>query len=232
MKNNLGIIFVVLAVLAIGAAVVYSNYAGNQANEGVEITANVKGSLDADVTLVKYSDFQCGACAQFAPYVDELVTDYGDQLRVEYRHFPLISIHPFAVPAARAAEAAGQQGKFWEMHDALFENQAQWSGGGSPTPFFYQYAEEIGLDMDLFRQHMRASLIEDHVNDQFREARELGFSGTPSFTLNGEQMQFQTFEEFRSQVEVAIGVIQPTAETGVTGDQPAADTGPDVQFGI
>lgn len=233
MKNNLGIIFAVLAVVAIGAAVAYSNYAGNQANEGVEITANVKGNPDAEVTLVKYSDFQCPACAQFAPYVAELATDYSDQLRVEYRHFPLISIHPFAVPAARAAEAAGQQGKFWEMHDALFENQSQWSGGGSPTPFFYQYAEEIGLDMDLFRQHMRASLIEDHVNDQFRQARELGFTGTPSFTLNGQPMSFQTFEEFRAQVEAALGVNQPVAdEAAATDGRPAAAAEPDVQFGI
>lgn len=195
-----------IAVVLIAASVWYSNYVGEQANEGVTFEPHILGNPDAEVVLVEYSDFQCPACQQFAPIVKEVVNEYGDQLRFEYRHFPLTAIHPFAVPAARAAEAAGQQGQFFAMHDLLFENQSTWSNSGNPNVFFTQYAEELGLDMDLFKQHMRASIITDKVNDEFNEARDLGFTGTPTFTLNGERMAFNTFEEFVGQIEAAIGV--------------------------
>lgn len=206
-----------LAVVLIGASIWYSNYVGEQANEGVSFEPHVLGNAEADVVLVEYSDFQCPACGQFAPIVKDVIDEYGEQLRFEYRHFPLTSIHPFAVPAARAAEAAGQQGEFFAMHDLLFENQSNWSNSGNPTVFFNQYAEEIGLDMDLFSQHMKASLITDKINEEFSEARERGFTGTPTFTLNGEQMTFNTFEEFITQIEAAIG-IEATSTEEMTED--------------
>ena len=183
-----------VAVLAIGAAVLYAKQSTEKANEGVVIEAHVKGNPDAAVTLVEYSDFQCPACAQFYPIINEILAE----------HFPLINIHPHAVPAARAAEAAGQQDKFWEMHDKLFENQTTWSRSSNPVAFFNQYAEEIGLDMGTYRRHFGASVITDSINKSFDEARSYGFNGTPSFLLNGEEMTFETFEEFRSMIEEAI----------------------------
>lgn len=216
MKNPWVLIGAV-AVVLIGASIWYSNYVGDQANEGISFEPHVLGNAEADVVLVEYSDFQCPACGQFAPIVKDVIDEYGEQLRFEYRHFPLTSIHPFAVPAARAAEAAGQQGEFFAMHDLLFENQSNWSNSGNPNAFFTQYAEEIGLDMDLFNQHMKASLITDKINDEFSEARERGFTGTPTFTLNGEQMVFNTFEEFITQIEAAIG-IEATSTEEVTED--------------
>ncbi len=137
------------------------------------------------------------------------------------------------MPAAKATEAAAQQGEFWAMHDALFENQDQWSNSGAPLPLFVTYAEEIGLDTDLFRRHMRASVIDDHINAQFQEARDLGFTGTPSFTLNGQPMQFETFQGFRDQVEAAIGVTSTTTDSASpAAGQPAAAADADVRFGI
>lgn len=229
MKNHIGKIFAVLAVVAVGGAIVYSNYVSNQANQGVSFEAHVKGNPTATVTLTEYSDFQCPACAAFVPYVAEMVDMYGDSLQVEYKHFPLITIHPYAVPAARAAEAAGQQGKFWEMHDVLFENQQIWSNSGNPIPMFFNYAEQIGLDMDTFRQHMRSSRIEEKVNDEYKEARSLGLTGTPSFFLNGERMQFETFDDFRAQIAAAVGGV---ADNGENETAPAAAEELDVQFGI
>jgi len=234
MKDHIGKIFAVVAVVAIVGSIAYANHVANEANEGIVLTDHIKGNEAAAVKLTEYSDFQCPACAQFYPVIQDIMADYGDQIAFEYKHFPLISIHPFAVPAARAAEAAGQQGKFWEMHDKLFEEQQTWSNSGNPISFFNTYAEEIGLDVELFKRHYKASLIEESVNDDFRQARDLGLTGTPSFFLNDERMDFTSFPEFREQIEAAIGVDTatatgtPTVEVG--GVEAAGEA--DVRFGL
>lgn len=230
MKKLLNIkMFVFLAFVAVAAAIVYSNFAAKEANEGVEVKQYIKGNPDAAVVLTEYSDFQCPACGQFYPVVKELLETHGDDLALEYKHFPLISVHPFAVPAAKAAEAAGQQGKFFEMHDKLFENQQIWSRAANPRAFFSQYAEEIGLDVELFNRHYRASILEEKIEGEFNEARELGLTGTPSFLLNGERLQFETFEEFTTAIEAAVNPAQST-DTATPTDSGASDTG--VRFGF
>lgn len=204
MKKHFWKIVGLVALLLVAGSFVYSQRASEQANEGVTLEARIKGNPEAKTVLVEYSDFQCPACAQFYPVVREIVQEHGDNLKVEYRHFPLINIHPQAVPAAKAAEAAGVQGKFWEMHDKLFDNQATWSRSSSATAYFKQYAEEIGLDVDKFKRHMDSSMIAGAINNSFNEARDLGFTGTPTFLLNGVQMEFTTFEDFKGQIEAAI----------------------------
>ena len=219
--------FVVVAVVLIGASVVYSQYASNKANEGVVIEPHIKGNPDASVDLVEHSDFQCPACGQFYPVVKEVMDLYGDQIRFEYKHFPLVSIHPYAVPAAKAAEAAGQQGKFFEMHDMLFENQSTWSKASNPQAYFVQYAEEIGLDIALFKKHVGASSIDKRIEDDFNEARTLGLTGTPSFFLNGEKMEIDSFSGSIENIEAALGITSNTP----TSTQ-STETSPDVTFGL
>lgn len=204
MKKHFWKIVALVAVVLVVGSMVYANRAAEKANEGVTLEARVKGNPEAKVVLVEYSDFQCPACAQFYPYVKEIMEENGDDIRFEYRHFPLINIHPQATPAAKAAEAAGVQGKFWEMHDKLFENQNTWSKSSNPNGYFTQYAEELGLDVALFKQHQDASMIAEAVENSFNDARSQGFSGTPTFLLNGQEMKFETFDEFRSQIEAAI----------------------------
>jgi len=204
-KRHFWKIVALVAVILIVGSFVYSQQAAKQADEGVVMEARIKGNPDAEVELIEYSDFQCPACAQFYPYVNDLMAEYGDSIRLEYRHFPLINIHPQAVPAARAAEAAAQQGKFWEMHDKLFENQTVWSRAANPSAHFSQYAEEIGLDVSLFRRHLGSTVINSAITDSFNDARERGFTGTPTFLLNGEVMEVTTFEDFRNQIEAAVG---------------------------
>lgn len=223
MKKHIWKIIFASAVILMAGSFLYANYASNKANEGVTLSSHVKGNADASVTLTEYSDFQCPACAQFYPLVQDLLKQYGDRIAFEYKHFPLISIHPYAVPAAKAAEAAGVQGKFFEMHDMLFENQNAWAKSATPQVFFAQYAEELGLDVVLFKQHMRASVIEDVIEAQFNEAQGLGLTGTPSFFLNGERMEFETYSDFIAAIEAALGVT-PAAETG--------SNTPSVQFGL
>lgn len=203
-KKHFWKIVALIAVLALGGAIYYSKQAAEKANEGVVINTHVKGNPEAKVELIEYSDFQCPACGQFYPYVKEIIEDYGSDIRFEYRHFPLITVHPSAVPAARAAEAADQQGKFWEMHDKLFENQSVWSKSSNPSSLFNQYAEELGLNMDQFKRQQNAAMIADAIDKSFQDARSRGFSGTPTFLLNGEKMQFETFEEFRSAIDAAV----------------------------
>lgn len=228
-KDNSWKIILGVVVVLMAASFWWAGTAGSKANVGVEDKTFVKGNTEASVAIVEYSDFQCPACATFVPLVNEIIAEYGDQVSFEYRHFPLISIHSYAVPAALAAESAGQQDKFYEMHDLLFENQSVWSNSGTPLVYFNQYAEQLGLDVDLFKQHMRSSILDQKIEESFNEARELGLSGTPTFFLNGERMQFDTYEDFINQIEVAIN--GPSSDNGST-TAPAVDISSDVIFGV
>lgn len=230
-----------MAVL-IGGSVWYSNSVAKTYNEGVEVKAHIKGGENAAVTLVEYSDFQCPACGAFQPVLNEVLAQYGDQIKFEYKHYPLVQIHPFAEPAARAAEAAAQQGKFFEYADMLFAKQAEWSKGSNPTGFFTRYASELGLDMDLFAKHQKSSLLADNVRANMAEARGLGLTGTPSFYLNGVKMENKTFDEFKAQIEAAVN---PSVDFSIPGEElrmipvegeasstVQATATPAVQFGI
>jgi protein-disulfide isomerase len=241
MKNPWVVIGVLMVVL-IGGSVWYSNSVSGTYNVGVAVKAHIKGGADAAVTLVEYSDFQCPACGAFQPVLNEVLAQYGDKIKFEYKHYPLVQIHPFAEPAARAAEAAGQQGKFFEYADMLFAKQAEWTKGSNPTGFFTRYASELGLDMDLFAKHQKSSVLADNVKANMLEARGLGLTGTPSFYLNGVKMENKTFEEFKAQIEAAVNpkvdfnlppedlkIIPVDGEATTTVEATAT---PAVQFGI
>jgi protein-disulfide isomerase len=228
MKNPWVIIGIITVVL-IGGAVWYSSHTATQSNEGVVAgTQHVKGNPDAPVKLVEYSDFQCPACAAFQPVINDVLETFGDQISFEYKHFPLSAIHPLAEPAARAAEAAGQQGKFFEFHDKLFENQAAWSRSQNPTTFFIRYAEEVGIDTAQFRRQLRSSILRDEVRADAAEGRSLELTGTPSFFLNGERMEIQTYQDFFDQIARAVDPTYGQA-TGTEAVAPAAES---VRFGI
>lgn len=241
MKNPWVVIGVLMAVL-IGGSVVYSNSVSEKYNEGVAVKTHIKGGENATVTLVEYSDFQCPACGAFQPVLNEVLAQYGDKIKFEYKHYPLVQIHPFAEPAARAAEAAGQQGKFFEFADVLFAKQAEWTKGGNPTGFFTRYATELGLDMDLFAKHQKSSVLADNVKANMTEARGLGLTGTPSFYLNGVKMENTTYDDFKAQIEAAINPkvdfnlpsedIKLVPVEGEASTSVEATATPAVQFGI
>lgn len=232
MKNP-WIIIGVITIVLFGGAIWYSSTAAEKNNEGVTIQQNIKGNPDAEVVLTEYSDLQCPACASFVPAVEGIMAEYGDQIRFEYKHFPL-PIHPYAQQAAVAAEAAGQQGEFFAYHDVLFENQQQWSAAATPVALFIQYAEELELDIPQFRRHMNSSLLRDKVRAEMAEGRELSVTGTPTFFLNGERMVIQTFQDFAIQVaavvdpEAAANLANPEDDAAVVGEE----TGTGVRFGL
>lgn len=168
-----------------------------------------KGSDDATVTLIEYSDFQCPACASYYTMVNKLAEEMGDQVRVIYRHYPLNSIHPQAELAAQAAEAAGQQDAFWSMHDKLFENQRVWSNQSDAKDIFITYAEELGLDVDKFKSDIDNGDIKDAVKDDRRSGNQALVEGTPTFFLNGEKINNpRSYDKLRQAVRDALPEVQ------------------------
>jgi len=159
----------------------------NGGKETAELTQHkLEGS--SGVVLIEYGDFQCPSCGQYHPLLKELKQKYKGKVTFQFRHYPLVEIHQNALVSARAAEAAAMQGKFWEMHDMLFENQTSWSDSTNPTPIFEGYAEKLGLDMDKFRTDIKSEQTNDIVQADRAEARRLGYQSTPTFELNGQKI--------------------------------------------
>lgn len=141
---------------------------------------HAEGPPEAPAALVEYGDFECPACGSAYPMVKELHAEEGDRLRVVFRHFPLNSIHPHARAAACAAEAAGLQGRFWEMHDMLFENQ-----DALEDEDLLGYAGKLGLDIARFDADRQSEEVAERVSDDFRGGVRSGVNGTPTFFVNG-----------------------------------------------
>jgi len=144
-------------------------------------TDHVRGPEEALVTLVEYGDFECPYCGQAEPVVRELLAEYGD-LRYVWRHLPLNDVHPQAQLAAEASEAAAEQGAFWEMHDMLLAHQ-----GALRIPDLLRYAEELGLDVERFREDLRRHAGAARIAQDVDSADLSGVSGTPTFFINGRR---------------------------------------------
>jgi protein-disulfide isomerase len=175
-----------------------------------EVTSedNIKGNPQAEITLIEYSDFQCPACKAYAPIIAELSKLYKQNLRIIYRHFPLTTIHRNAYPASQASEAASLQGKFWEMHDVIFENQSEWSSATDVASIFRGYAERLGLDLDKFTSDYGRSGVIDRVRRDMDTGTALRINSTPSFFLNGEKIENASgLDTFRSLIDPLVGEL-------------------------
>jgi protein-disulfide isomerase len=148
----------------------------------------IRGDANAPVTLVEFGDYECPTCGQYHPIVSELLNRYHGKLKLQYHHYPLIQIHPNAMPAALAAEAAADQGKFWEMHDLIFEHQREWAGTSNAEATFVQYAIQLGLDANKFQQSVRSPETRDRVLADVTRGNPLVDKGTPTFIINGETL--------------------------------------------
>jgi len=149
---------------------------------------NVYGKLDSSVTLTEFVDFQCEACSAYYPTVKEIKEKYKDKVKFQIKHFPISSGHANALAAAAAAQAAAKQGKFFEMHDMLFEGQSNWSSSKNRDDFFASYAQEIGLNMEQYRADLSSEETRGIINTDLAEVKRLGGDGTPTFVLNGEKI--------------------------------------------
>lgn len=198
-----GIILVGLAGALFGLIKIFSSQPIPVAT--VPVSQNVKGEATISATLVEYSDFQCPACAGYYPVVKQLNKDFKGKLRFVYRYFPLRTIHKNAEIASIAAEAAGRQNKFWEMHDLLFENQTEWSDLTDPREKFKEYAKFIGLDMEKFQNDLNSKEAKDKVEADYQNGLSLGVNATPTFFLNDQKISNpRTYEEFKAIIEGVV----------------------------
>jgi protein-disulfide isomerase len=161
----------------------------NKDNQSGQLSSHVVGTGTTGVTLTEYGDFQCPACFQYYPLVKQVKEKYGDRIKFQFRHFPLSEIHQNAIIAARAAEAAGLQGRFFEMHDKLYENQKTWEATTNPGQIFEDYASQLALNVDKFRTDMKSEQTNRTVQADRSEAKRLGYSSTPTFEINGAQVE-------------------------------------------
>jgi NhaA family Na+:H+ antiporter len=176
--------------------------AGTRLMPAVSERDHIRGTLDAPVVFLEYGDYQCPHCLQAHSIVGELQERIGDRISFVYRHFPIRSSHPRAQYAAEAAEAAGAQGKFWEMHDLLFRNQDALSDAN-----LIEYAEQIGLDKEVFQRDLEGGRFKDRVDEDFRSGERSGVNGTPTFYINGERYDGPwDIESLVEEIEKPIGV--------------------------
>ncbi len=203
----------IIAVLVVGFAGIlfFSNKSDDTSSSSdkgqvAAATNHVFGEGQKGVTLIEYGDFQCPACAQYFPIIKALKEQYKNDIKLQFRHFPLTSIHVNAFAASRAAEAASKQNKFWEMHDALYENQQEWAQAPNPKTIFESYAKALGLNMQQFQTDYSSDAVNDAINADLAEGEKAGASSTPTFVLNGKKIEDNPrgLEEFAKLIDEAI----------------------------
>ncbi len=167
-----------------------------------------RGPREAKVTLVEFADYQCPFCAQTTPLVDQVLQAYPKDVNFVFKNFPLpATMHPNAMPAAKAAVAAGKQGKYWEMHDILFKNSRALG-----MDQIKGYAGEIGLDVPKWESDFNSPAVQAQVDQELADGRSAGVRGTPTFFINGKVAQGRSIEAFKQQIDAALG-----AKGGPTG---------------
>ena len=210
------IVILVAVVMAAGIAVYWSKQSsasGAGANASIEANAgggHIRGRESATVTLVEFGDYQCPACGYFYPMVEELLRRYPDKVKLEFHHYPLIQMHPFALAAAKATEAAADQGKFWEMHDLIYKNQPIWSRSPNPEAQFLAYAADLGLDANKFMRATKSPEIEKRILEDIQRGSDAKVASTPTFIVNGQSLDPlpNGVDEFAAK----IGVVPPASK--------------------
>ena len=160
----------------------------NGSSPSASLSNHVLGENKKNVTLVEYGDYQCPACAGYYPLIKQLVETYKSDIQFQFRNFPLQQIHQNARAAARAAEAASKQGKFWEMHDLLYEQQSSWQESTAANTIFEQYAKQLGLNVDQYKKDFASGEVNETINADFNEGTRLGVESTPTFFLQGKKL--------------------------------------------
>lgn len=182
-----------------------------EAAKNIQITPDdtIKGDVEAPITLVEYSDFQCPACKLYSATVKGVVEANPD-VRLVYRHFPLDQ-HENARVAAAAAESAGKQKKFFEFHDMLFENQDDWGPSKEAEKKFVEYAQKLKLNVDTFKKDMGSKEIKDAIEADYQSGVQFGVDSTPSFYLDGVRIKPNSAADFQTLIDSAREKNKPEA---------------------
>ncbi len=217
MSKKAWIIFAAICVLVLGSLVALSNSKKvdvssvdtNKVQSGTEQSGNIGdhvfGKTDSKVVLTEYGDFQCPGCGGMHPTIKSLTEKYEGQLTFVFRNFPLTQIHPNALVAASAAESAGLQGKYWQMHNTLFENQDAWKNASvkNRLEVFSDYANTLGLDVEKFKTDIVSDQVSKKISFDLALGKKINVSSTPTFYLNGKQISNDTWGD-QEKLEKAI----------------------------
>jgi protein-disulfide isomerase len=217
MKKSLPFIVIAIVLIAgVIAVIVFTRSRGGNGNAGAFVTnqqtqpasaassatrqsspnaatgftrPNVK--VKSPVILEEYGDYQCPPCGILFPVLKNIEHEYGDQLRVVFRHFPLMKIHRNAMLAAQAAEAARSQGKFQEMHDRLYGTQNAWSDLADARPTFIEYARQLGLNVERFSGDMDSPAVQQRITADMQRGSSVGVTGTPTVFIEGQMLRYE-----------------------------------------
>ena len=207
--NRFFLILGACVVLFLGLLLFNKKDSPGSTNTSVSASQHTRGT--GSVTLVEYGDFECPGCARFEPIVRQVTEKYGDKITFQWRNFPLTQIHQNAMAAHRAAEAADKQGKFWEMHDLLFDNRNEWiaQSGVSTTQavaIFERYAGQLGLNVEQFKQDVSSAEVNDIIQADIKAGQDLRVSSTPTFFLDGTKLEDarDTLEYFSEKIDEAL----------------------------
>lgn len=233
MSKKVWIIFAsVCAVLLVGL-VILSN--ANRINvDHVDVNAiqgpseqsgnigdRVFGKVDSSVVLIEYGDFQCPGCSSAFPTIEKVVQKYEKKIGFVFRNFPLTGIHPNARAAAAAAEAAGQQDKFWEMYRLLYENQNSWSnlGTNERTDYFVSLAEQLELNKDTFLTDLSANAVSQKINFDLAVGKKAGVDATPTFFLNGQKLSSEDYQSEEALEKVITDALKAADAQSKAADE-------------
>lgn len=204
------IIILIGILLALGGIVALAVWKSPQKEAAINSSPgsqNIYGKEDSEVVLTEFIDFQCEACYQYYPIVKEVKELYKDKVKFQIRYLPIATSHPYAMTATKYAEAAARQGKFFEMHDKIFEGQKIWENSRTPQADFQRYAEEIGIFNDQFQADLKSDDVENTIRKDLRDANDAGATGTPTFVINGTLLKDAkpTVEFFKELLDKKLG---------------------------
>lgn len=185
---------------------IYKVISNNDKNGGIE--EHVYGKKDSKVVLVEYGDYQCAGCGSMSKKIKTLSEEYKDQLTVVFRNYTMDG-HSNSMSAAAAAESAGLQGKYWEMHDLIYENQADWSTAGvdERNELYFSYADKLGLNRDQFIEDMKSDKVRKKIEFDKATAKEANLDATPYFLIDGQKVDTNTWGEddkFREKINEVL----------------------------
>lgn len=206
---------IILAVIVVGLFGLFfftrdnkpTNSQSSNTNNKSAVSQHSKGGNAKNVELLVYGDFQCPVCAQYYPIENAVINKFQNDIKFTFRHFPLDTIHPNARAAHRSAEAAGLQGKFFEMYDLLYQNHDQWASSKDPKSLFESYAKQLGLDINKFNNDFASEQVNNTINADIAEGTSKKVEGTPTFFLNGikiDNSQIKTVEDFTKVIQTEI----------------------------
>lgn len=222
MSKKTWMIFIVICVAVLGGLIFISRKdkinvdaiemtkATAASNANGNIADHVFGNKDSKVVLIEYGDFQCPACGSAYPIIKEVTDNYKDKVAFIFRNNPLTAIHPNARAGSAAAEAAGLQGKYWDMHDALYENQTSWSTAAvdKRTDMFVAYASQIGVkDKEKFKKDMESKAVNNKIDFDLALGKRVPVSGTPTILLNNKKIESDVWsdkDKFKAAIEDAL----------------------------